>query len=137
MCGICCEMEVRGGHNQCIPAEEAAREKIASNFPLPDLWPDEDYIGPNVSVRLCEGYTCNETYLRAWPPGSVCVSQNVVGMCTSRGLCKVEYITPRSNVYPDIMNIHMKGPSNSSRSKKPVLIFCMSCFVLLLLCLIK
>uniref|UniRef100_A0A2A4JGT6 Peptidase M12B domain-containing protein n=1 Tax=Heliothis virescens TaxID=7102 RepID=A0A2A4JGT6_HELVI len=105
MCGICCEVPQVGGRYQCVGAEEAVREKLATRSHIPAGWPDEDYKGPNVTIRLCEDYTCNETVLRAWHTGSVCVTQNVVGICSPRGLCKLDFMTPRSNVYPDIMNI--------------------------------
>ncbi|XP_050552603.1 disintegrin and metalloproteinase domain-containing protein 10 [Spodoptera frugiperda] len=135
MCGVCCEVPITGGRPQCVGAEEAARGRVASNIPLPKNWPDEDYRGPNVTFHLCEDYSCNSTWVRAWNAGSVCVTQNVVGICSPRGLCKLDYITPRSNVYPDIMNIRLTGAKNWSRSLKPAsIIFLCNLF---LLCFIK
>ncbi|XP_047035129.1 disintegrin and metalloproteinase domain-containing protein 10-like [Helicoverpa zea] len=136
LCGICCEVPVVGGRFQCVGAEEVVRERLASDKPIPDNWPDEDYRGPNITIRLCEDYSCNETVLRAWRTGSACVTQNVVGVCSPRGQCKLDFIMPRSNIYPDIMvkNIRMHGKDSSRLVKPASLIFISS---LVLFCLIK
>ncbi|CAH0596999.1 unnamed protein product [Chrysodeixis includens] len=135
LCGVCCELRLVEGGEQCVSAEDAARESLASDHPLPVGWPDEDYRGPNVTIRLCEGTACNLTWMRAWMPGSVCVTLNQVGLCSPTGLCNMDYVSPRSNVYPDIMNVRLMGSNrNRSRSLKPVTI---TVITLLLLCSIK
>ncbi|KAM3961450.1 disintegrin and metalloproteinase domain-containing protein 10 [Aphomia sociella] len=105
LCGICCELNNKSSESegQCVSAEYAAMKIFANTSRLPDNWPDPDYVGPNVTMRICHGKQCQLAVARAWPPGQFCVTRNVVGICSPRGICKRDYITPRSNVYPDIM----------------------------------
>ncbi|XP_073962611.1 disintegrin and metalloproteinase domain-containing protein 17 homolog isoform X2 [Choristoneura fumiferana] len=108
MCGVCCLIQ---GilESRCVDAETAAREM---NYTVPQTWLDEDYRGPNLTFYLCED--CNMTMVRAWPVDSWCVSQNMVGICTIRGICKAGRGTPRSNVYPDIMHVKLMAKKRSS-----------------------
>ncbi|XP_045761978.1 disintegrin and metalloproteinase domain-containing protein 10-like [Maniola jurtina] len=117
MCGVCCKLKQAGDTERCLSAEFAARELMAS-FRLPADWPDEDYKGPNVTLKLCANDTCRIAQLRAWPPGDVCVSLNSVGICSPRGYCKSVLITPTSNVYPDIQAV--KRTSRDSWSCSPI-----------------
>ncbi|KPJ00848.1 Disintegrin and metalloproteinase domain-containing protein 10 [Papilio xuthus] len=102
MCGVCCRLQRGDSGLKCVGAEFAARDALQAGV-LPDDWPDPDYVGPNISVRLCGRGRCRAVPLRAWRPGGPCVSLNAVGLCSARGVCDHAEYTPRSNVYPDIM----------------------------------
>ncbi|CAH2097677.1 unnamed protein product [Euphydryas editha] len=103
MCGICCLVKTSSdGKSRCVGVEFAAKEFLRSSE-LPTKWPDEDYNGPNITLKLCRNTTCWYVQIRAWPPGEVCVTMNIVGMCSPRGLCKMVVIAPTSNIYPDVM----------------------------------
>ncbi|KAL0861524.1 hypothetical protein ABMA27_009042 [Loxostege sticticalis] len=105
MCGVCCEVNRTVGESggMCVGAEVAAKELVATGARLPRNWPDEDYHGPNVTVNLCKNDVCLKRKIRAWLPGSTCVTRNSVGVCSPRGLCKKSFMMPRSNIYPDVM----------------------------------
>ncbi|CAH2237644.1 jg11324 [Pararge aegeria aegeria] len=112
MCGVCCNLKKSGSTKEkCLGAEYAAKELMES-FELSVNWPDQDYMGPNVTINLCENATtCRQVELRAWPPGGVCVALNSVGICSPQGHCKSVLMSPTSNVYPDIM-VRFKERSN-------------------------
>ncbi|XP_059055776.1 disintegrin and metalloproteinase domain-containing protein 10-like, partial [Achroia grisella] len=119
-CGICCELNkttTRHGEGHCIGAELAAMEVLTNTSRLPENWPDLDHGGPNVTVRLCKGNQCYLALTRAWPSGGPCVTRNVVGICSPRGICKRDYITPRSNIYPDIMNVKLLSERKNSGTR--------------------
>ncbi|XP_021204557.1 disintegrin and metalloproteinase domain-containing protein 10 [Bombyx mori] len=114
MCGVCCKLPRKGDRpEKCIGAELAALETLTETSSLVDEWPHDDYTGPNVTIRLCHKGACTKRELRAWPTGSVCVSLNEVGVCSPRGVCKKSYLFPRSNIYPDVMNIQLMENSTS------------------------
>ncbi|XP_063833509.1 uncharacterized protein LOC135082644 [Ostrinia nubilalis] len=133
MCSICCELNRTVGENGglCMGAELAARELVAIGTKLPENWPDEDYRGPNVSIRLCKNEQCKIAELRAWAPGSACVTRNAVGVCAPRGVCKQSYLTPRSNIYPDIMRVKfLDQRRKSSTCWRPSTMHCLLPFAL-------
>ncbi|CAF4874233.1 unnamed protein product [Pieris macdunnoughi] len=115
MCGVCCRIAY-GSALWCVGAETAAKYAFELNL-LPDNWPDPEYIGPNVTVKL--GNTTLWTYatIRAWPPGDVCVIKNTVGMCSPRGVCKSVKMLPSSNIYPDILTVKILRQSSSQGIK--------------------
>ncbi|XP_050356282.1 disintegrin and metalloproteinase domain-containing protein 10-like [Nymphalis io] len=120
MCGVCCQIIAAGdGKSHCVGVEFAARAVMASNK-LPKNWPDEDYKGPNITLRLCANKECRKVRIRAWPPGDACVSMNVVGICSPRGLCKMVVIAPASNIYPDVMRVKAMKHSASTSKKVDV-----------------
>ncbi|CAK1591106.1 unnamed protein product [Parnassius mnemosyne] len=131
MCGICCQLRRSDGSSggKCVGAEFAARDALVTRG-LPDDWPDEDYAGPNVSIRLCNRGTCRTVQIRAWPPFGPCISRNVVGTCSARGVCEHADYMPRSNVYPDTMNVMVKQSNGSEKLVKNLLRFLLCLFIL-------
>ncbi|XP_072948043.1 disintegrin and metalloproteinase domain-containing protein 10-like isoform X2 [Epargyreus clarus] len=107
-CGVCCQINnANKRRDQCVGAEIAAREAMAVNM-LPDDWPNDEYMGPNITLSLCKDKECKTAALRAWVPGDYCVSLNTVGVCSPRGVCKNVTRAPRVNVYPDLMNMKLQ-----------------------------
>ncbi|XP_075985610.1 disintegrin and metalloproteinase domain-containing protein 10-like [Anticarsia gemmatalis] len=133
-CRVCCMLPMVTGE-QCVGADRAARDVLNRQQQLPERWPDPDYRGPNVSIHLWSDHPWNVTQVRAWPPGDVCVTRNMVGVCSTRGLCKLDYLVPRSNVYPDIMNVRLMNVAATLKIQKPALLRFICLF--LFLCLIK
>ncbi|XP_063369864.1 disintegrin and metalloproteinase domain-containing protein 10-like [Cydia amplana] len=125
MCGICCELP--GSMQRCVTAEVAARARKTS----PLKWLSNEYSGPNLTIRLCEA--CQPTFIRAWPVGSWCVTQNAVGACETNGVCMARD-RPRSNLYPDTVQVTLMR-QRASRNKHtqlqitPSLVFCLSVFI--------
>ncbi|XP_013191652.2 disintegrin and metalloproteinase domain-containing protein 10 [Amyelois transitella] len=126
ICGICCLLPgKKPGVNEgrCMGAEMAAVEILGNTTAWPDEWPLDDYTGPNVTVSICNQKSCRKVAVRAWMDGGPCVTQNTVGICTAKGICKRRYVTPRSNVYPHIMLVkHLRRTKDASTLSVPRLL---------------
>ncbi|CAG4939585.1 unnamed protein product [Colias eurytheme] len=105
MCGICCLL-YDGNTTKCVGAEIAAKYAMAANL-LPNDWPDPQYVGPNITLNICNTTTCTSRVIRAWSAGDVCVMNNAVGVCSPRGVCKSVKVLPTSNIYPDVVSINL------------------------------
>ncbi|XP_046973669.1 disintegrin and metalloproteinase domain-containing protein 10-like [Vanessa cardui] len=128
MCGVCCQID-KDDKSLCVGVEYAAK-MIMADTELPEDWPDEDYRGPNMTLRICGDRMCRSVEIRAWPPGGACVSMNVVGICSPRGLCKMVVTAPTSNIYPDVMRV--KVMKQSARASKNESVIFLSIFLAIL-----
>ncbi|XP_049879926.1 disintegrin and metalloproteinase domain-containing protein 10-like isoform X2 [Pectinophora gossypiella] len=118
MCGICCQLQSRDDEeSMCVGAEFAAQLVIDNGYVLPPDWPDDEYVGPNVTLQLCSNHECQPAMVRAWQAGDACVSRGLIGLCSLTGVCKPRHAMPRSNVFPDIMSMRLMTRDKSSSTQ--------------------